>query len=242
MADHSGAQMRKFILGFCLVLMAQPSGAADFETVKRTCNSHLYDLKEMRACGMLATQLSWTDPINHGVAYFLRARAYLNLGKPEYAILDATQTLALLEQQQPSYAKVSISADALRPRVYALRSTGYAKTGKPDEAAADREKALSLATQAIDSAPTAENYLNRAYVHQLLGDNTGAMKDAMRAWELTPHNADILEARGEIYENLGDRSSALADYHAALQSDPEQQYAQERLTRLATDSGTQRLY
>ena len=232
----------KFWLGLCLVLMAQPSWAADFKTVVKTCNSHLYDLKEMRACGMLATQLSWTDPINHGVAYFLRARAYLNLGKPEYAILDATQTLALLEQEQPSYAKVLISADALRQRAYAVRSTGYAKTDKPDEAAADREKAISLATQAIDSAPIAGNYLNRAYVYQLLGDNADAMKDAMRAWELTPHNADVLEARGEIYENLGDRSSALADYHAALQSDPEQQYAQERLTRLATDSGTQQLY
>jgi len=191
---------------------------------------------------MLATQLSQMDPVNRGIAYFLRARAYLNLGKPEYAIIDAGQTLALLEREQPSYAKISISADSLRPRVYALRSTGYAKTGKTDEAAADREKAISLATQAIDSAPIAGNYLNRAYVYQLLGDNADAMKDAMRAWELTPHNADILEARGEIYENLGDRSSALADYHAALQSDPDQQHAQEGLTRLASGGGTQQLY
>jgi tetratricopeptide (TPR) repeat protein len=234
--------MLKFWLGLCLVLIAQLSWAADFKTVVKTCNSHLYDLKEMRACGMLATQLSWADPINHGVAYFLRARAYLNLGKPEYAILDVTQTLALLEREQPSYAKVSISADALRPLAYAVRSTGYAKTGKPDEAAADRDKALSLATQAIDSAPIAGNYLNRATIYQLLGDNADAMKDAMRAWELTPHNADVLEARGEIFENLGNRTAASQDYHSALDSNPDQQHAQEGLTRLASSSGTQQLY
>jgi tetratricopeptide (TPR) repeat protein len=222
--------MRKILFGLSLLLLTQPAGAEDFYKILARCNSHVFDQKLMRACGMLATQIQM-DPVNRAIAYYLRAKAYINLNKADYAITDTTQVLALLER--PSGAPANVSAGSLRMRALAVRSTGYNIAGKADLAAADRTQALALATAAIEALPSAANYHERAFIYHLLGDDAHGLPDAMKAWEMTPRNAEILETRGEIYENLGNRTAALADYRAALEADPNDQHAQEALTRIA---------
>lgn len=222
--------MRRIMFGLCLMFLAQPAAAEDFRLVLARCNSHVFDQKLMRACGMLATQIQM-DPINRAAAYYLRAKAYLNLDKPDYAVADTTQALALLDK--PDDTKTANNPVIVRMHAYAVRSTGYAKSGKPDLAAADRAQALALASKAIEVLPSAANYAQRAYVYHLLGDDAQGLPDVMKALEKAPRNAGILETRAEIYENLGNRPAALTDYRAALEIDPNAQHAQEALTRLA---------
>jgi hypothetical protein len=131
-----GGGMRKIAFLSVLALTASVSyaRAEDFMTVVRRCNSPIYDKKLMRACGMLATQAN-LSPINHAIAYDLRARAYLELGYPDYAILDTTMALQLLDR--PDKFRKTDPVD-IRLHALAIRSAAYAKTGKVDNAITDR--------------------------------------------------------------------------------------------------------
>ena len=64
----------------------------------------------------------------------------------------------------------------------------------------------------------ADAYNGRARAYHLRGDDGRALPDAMKAVALAPQGADSVETRGEIYERLGRRDDAIADYRAALNS------------------------
>jgi len=49
---------------------------------------------------------------------------------------------------------------------------------------------------------------------------------------MTPKGAHSLGTRGAIYEKLGQRDKAIADYRAALEIDPSDQFAKDWLKRL----------
>jgi tetratricopeptide (TPR) repeat protein len=78
-------------------------------------------------------------------------------------------------------------------------------------------------------------YNNRAWSYHLAGRDALGLPDANRAVALAPKDADSIATRAEIYEKLGKRDYAIADYRQALSLAPE--LAQEGLKRLGTGAG-----
>lgn len=64
-------------------------------------------------------------------------------------------------------------------------------------------------------------------------DDSNGPSDANKAVKLEPMNAYIIETHAEIFETLGQRDMAIADYRAALKFKPKTQSAAEGLNRLS---------
>ena len=64
------------------------------------------------------------------------------------------------------------------------------------------------------------------------GEEAVALADAEKAVLLAPDYARAIETRAEIYERIGRRNGAIADYRAALKLQPKFKEAEEGLTRL----------
>lgn len=203
--------MRRILICFILIATARAAWAADFATVVRQCNSPVYDQKLMRACGMLATQVQ-LDPINRAAAYVLRARAYLALGQFDYAILDATQALTLLEKSNDPAIKINL----VRTQAYAIRSASFAKSGQADKAIADRTTVLAQVSEMIERYSSAEGYAEMAFVKHVLGEDADALEAAEKAIAWDPTDPGALSMRAEIHEALGHKDAAIADYRASL--------------------------
>jgi Tfp pilus assembly protein PilF len=77
-------------------------------------------------------------------------------------------------------------------------------------ALADLSKAIALAP----SDP--ENYNSRAWANHLKGDDAKGLPDVQKAIAMRSDNGDTIETRAEIYEKLGKRELAIADYRATL--------------------------
>ena len=87
-------------------------------------------------------------------------------------------------------------------------------------------------TQAIAHHPLDSYYIGRAWAYHLKGENAKALPDANKALTMTPDDADFIEARAEIYEKLGQRDEAIADYRASLKLDPNKNDSKQGLKRL----------
>jgi len=80
-------------------------------------------------------------------------------------------------------------------------------------------------------------------VRELLGDDRGALADLSEALRLTPSDARVHVARGELRAGLGDAPGAAADLERALELDPGARWAPaarrllERQRAAAPDSG-----
>jgi tetratricopeptide (TPR) repeat protein len=206
--------MRKILICFILIATAPAAWAVDVATVVRQCNSPVYDQKLMRACGMLATQLQ-LDPINRAIAYDLRARAYLALGQFDYAILDATQALALLEKPSDPSIKAT-DQFKVRTHAYAIRSASLAKSGQSDKAIADRAIVLAQLSEMVERYSSAEGYSEMAFAKHVLGEDAEALEAAEKALVWNPTDPEALSTRAEIHEALGHKDAAIEDYRASL--------------------------
>jgi Flp pilus assembly protein TadD len=67
------------------------------------------------------------------------------------------------------------------------------------------------------------------------GVTAQGLPDAIRAVALAPKDANSYETRAEIYEKLGQRDKAIADYRQTLSVAPDTKLAQEGLKRLGTN-------
>lgn len=63
-------------------------------------------------------------------------------------------------------------------------------------------------------------YLERAYVHRMVGDFTAALSDCNKASDLDPKNGDMYACRGYTYYYLCDRKKALNEWDRAISLDP----------------------
>jgi len=101
--------------------------------------------------------------------------------------------------------------------------------GDPDAAIAG---CTALIQSGQETAPSlAVAYNNRAWNLHLKGQDAAALADANTGVTLAP-TANHLETRAEIYERLGRRDAAIADYQASLIVDPDHQTSKDGLARL----------
>jgi TonB family protein len=126
----------------------------------------------------------------------------------------------------------------------------YLKMGWLDQGKSDLTQGISSLSNDIprvtDLVPRqpyysgllAGEYNSRAWGHHLLGEDAIALPDAIRAVELSPKDDFSLETRAEIYEKLGRREEAIADYRASLALVKNKKEAQRGLERLGDVSCT----
>jgi tetratricopeptide (TPR) repeat protein len=100
----------------------------------------------------------------------------------------------------------------------------------------DSNAAITGCTALIQSGqetatPLATAYNNLAWNLHLTGQDAAGLADANTAVTLAP-TANHLETRAEIYERLGQRDAAIADYRASLGIDPDHQTSKNGLARL----------
>ncbi|MEZ6186693.1 MAG: protein kinase [Planctomycetota bacterium] len=141
------------------------------------------------------------------LAYALRGRARLQLGRAAEAEADFERALAL--QERPGYQTFVGLADALAAR----RALGPAVD------------ALGGALEAAPPEAQAHLYAMRARLRVALWRLEPSVADATRAWELDPRRGDALATRAEAYLKLERYEEALADCRLARRIDPQQRFA-----------------
>jgi len=114
---------------------------------------------------------------------------------------------------------------------YNNRAIAYMRLNQYDIAINDFTQAI--ARHPVDASYKDDlYYIDRAWAYHLKGEDAKALPDADKAIAMTPDNPDYIETRGEIYEQLGQRDQAIADYRAALKLDPKKDGSRQGLQRL----------
>ncbi|HTQ12805.1 MAG TPA: tetratricopeptide repeat protein [Rhizomicrobium sp.] len=101
--------------------------------------------------------------------YFVRGEIYREAGKPDLALADLSQSLAL---------------EAGTAAVYNSRGRAYDRLGRHDLAVSDFNTAIGLSPEFADA------YVGRASAEAALGDYTHAISDDDRAASIDPKRAD----------------------------------------------------
>jgi tetratricopeptide (TPR) repeat protein len=173
--------------------------------------SELYEQKGLydRALADLDREIVLKPPYRAAV-HNARADLYLKLGRYDDAIADENEAIAF----NPGLE-----------RAYYNRGWAEMKKGAYDAAIADYTRAIAI-------QPDFSLYNNRAWSRHLKGDDSGGLADAEEAVKLAPKNPFCLGTRAAIYQKLGRRDEAIADYRAAFALDPQDPEAIDGLKRL----------
>jgi tetratricopeptide (TPR) repeat protein len=207
--SYLGGGVRKILLVLYLMLATGPAWAlgptlyfyTDRERMKATTDCFFAeDNNGIRACSFL---ILVGGPAPKELLYHHRGSAYALKGQFDHAIAGFTQAITIRPK------------DAL---YYALRAQVRQITGDTVGASADAATALEKATNELERNRNSENYNARAWILHIAGKDDQALADVATALEVDSENSDILETRAEIYEKLGNRDGALADYRKALGS------------------------
>ncbi|MDQ0396321.1 rhomboid family protein [Labrys monachus] len=108
----------------------------------------------------------------------------------------------------------------------AMRGMAFAQKDDDEDAIADFNAAIIAGMD----TPGLQN--NLAWSLFKVGRNREALGHAESAVKSAPDTAAFLDTRAHIYEALGERAKAVADYEAALRQDPSIQESKDGLARL----------
>lgn len=147
--------------------------------------------------------------------YYGRAHAYRDTGQYALAIEDYSKTIKLDPKFDGAFDK---------------RGNLYIRMGVYDQAISDYSEAISL------NPNIAAYYNSRGWARHLKEEDAQALPDAEKAVSMSPDNALFLATRAVIYEKLGRRDDAIADYTAALKANPRLTFAADGLKRLKAAS------
>ena len=145
--------------------------------------------------------------------YNNRGLTYAVAGKYDEAIADFSKSLEINPE------------DAITLN---MRGLAYISRGKYDLAIIDLDAAIKRDPKHVDA------YNNRAWAYFQSGKASKGLPDAEMAVTLR-RDAPALDTRGHIYEALGRKDDAIADYRDALSLDPHQDGSAEALQRLGAD-------
>lgn len=148
--------------------------------------------------------------------YVLRGRAYLAIDNREAAIKDLSRAIEL----KPSDASF-----------HAERGLAHGRDGNTEEALADLGRAIELDPRSTRA------FAYRAYVYKEANQADVGNKDIATAERIAPDAPELLWAKGELQEALGQREEAIASLRRALFLDPSLKLASDALERLDGDTG-----
>jgi tetratricopeptide (TPR) repeat protein len=167
-------------------------------------------------------------------AYNNRGNAYLAKGDFDRAIADYTKAIEIDPKDADAYNNRSYAYHAkgdfdraiadytkvieIDPRAAAA----YGNRGDVYEAKGDFERAAADFTKAIEIDPKyADAYINRCWLRATANrDLTLAFADCDTGLRLAPNDANGLDSLGFLYLRLGRLDEAIAEYDAALQTNP----------------------
>jgi tetratricopeptide (TPR) repeat protein len=169
-----------------------------------------------------------------GEAYKNRGKAYLAKGDLDRAIADDTKAIEInpkdadayynrgyayhakgdFDQAIADYTKV-IEIDPGSEAAYNNRGYEYETKGDFERAAVDFTKAIEVDPKNADA------YINRCWLRATANrDLTLAFADCDTGLRLAPNDANGLDSLGFLYLRLGRLDEAIADYDAALKTNP----------------------
>ncbi len=147
----------------------------------------------------------WTDVIRRFPgqiydAYNNRGEYYREAGRPELALADFRQALALEPNSGRAYLEFGVA---------------LARVARPDSALAALDRAVQLAPGLVEA------WSNRGGLRLQKGDLPGALSDLDAALRLNPGFRGAYVNRGIAYDKAGDRERAVADYRRAIELGPD---------------------
>jgi tetratricopeptide (TPR) repeat protein len=218
--------MRKILVIAGLVLFVLPDTALAQHADGVRCNAEPLNAEQIQACTNLLP-VPFT-PGDMAAVHYRRALGYQALGQLDDVIVDTSRAIELLNGFDRKIGRIA----AIRYSAYLLRAKTYEAKGQSDLAKADIEKLATLTWNRAGEKPAAEVYNSRAWYYHLIGADAKGLPDVMKALELDPKQPNFIETRAEIYEKMGRREEAVADYRAALAGTPIMQSAKDGLARL----------
>ena len=216
--------MRRILVIAGLVLLAAANTATAQQADILRCNSDPLNAEQVSACTKLLSAL--LPPGDMATIRYRRALGYQAQGRLDDVVTDTSQAIDLLNRIDRKIARMEL----LKYRAYQLRAKAYAAKGQSDLADADIEQAVTLIAGPA-AKPDAKLYNNRAWAYHLIGADAKALPIVTKSLELEK-SPNALETRAEIYEKLGRREEAIADYRAALAGAPTMQSAKDGLARM----------
>jgi tetratricopeptide (TPR) repeat protein len=164
---------------------------------------------------------------DHTSAYLARANAYRNLGDYQRQIADLTE-LVRIKPNADAYMNRGTAYLSLKDHDNAFADLTQARQLSPGHpgplsglaaihtARGEYPQALALHDEAIKRAPHLTwVYSGRARTYLRMGEYQKALADAERALTMIRH-ASAFNLRAEVYEAMGRRDDAAADFRAAL--------------------------
>jgi tetratricopeptide (TPR) repeat protein len=119
-----------------------------------------------------------------------------------------------------------LEADPNDARLYAARAVNFRLKREYDSAMADYSTAIALDPQ------NPHYYAERAWTHFRAGSPNVGLADVQRALALQPGSAYALDTRGHIFEALGHRDEAIADFLNVVKFAPSHKSSVKALRRL----------
>lgn len=191
------------------------------------CFGEPLGVEQIKACRNLLPLYEFPDDL--AAVHYRRAMGYEALGQLDDVIVDTSITLDLLRAFEK---RKTGRIPSIRYQALLLRAKTYIAKGKSDLADADIDRLVTVTSDPAVETSEASRYNNRAWFYHVIGADTKALPDVMKALEIDPQKPAIIETRAEIYEKLGRREEAIADYRAALAGKPDMQSAKDGLTRM----------
>jgi tetratricopeptide (TPR) repeat protein len=133
---------------------------------------------------------------NLALAYYYRGAEHLKLDRPDEAIADLDQAVAMEPRRFPA--------------AYSDRGIAYRRKGDYAKAIADYGEAIRLWPHWHDW------YLNRGIAYAASGQYEDAVADYTKALYYRPGLASAFVLRGDVYLQQGRKAEALAEYRRAL--------------------------
>jgi len=229
----------------CLALVL--GGSAAIADAAADCTQGEDALQRIAACTELITAHT-QPPDDLARSYKSRGSAYAGIGKPDDAIADFTQAIAL----KPDYAIAfagraeaelakgnfdgaiadyteTIRFKANYPEAFVGRGYAYLVKGDFDHAIADFTETIRLAPRSTIALN------NRGLAHKQKGELDLALQDFTAAIELNSSYALAYNNRGYVYEAKGQKQQATDDFRQALLLDPTLVGARDGLKRVGAD-------
>jgi tetratricopeptide (TPR) repeat protein len=233
----SGKSMRTILCVLALTLATLSAWAQTRDENVKRCMSDHPDIS-INGCTALI-QSGQESTANMAAAYNKRGEAYHENFEDEHAVADYTKAIEIRSDYAEAYSNRCAAEDNQGLHDQAIADCTKAITLKPDYAEAynNRGKAYNFknlhdqtiadCSQAIALKPDyAEAYAWRAHAYQVKGEDAKGLRDAEKAVALAPQEVGTnvrkaavksiaLGTMAEIYEKLGQRDKAVANYLAS---------------------------